>query len=194
MTSEIIKPDSCYAYITVIKQTPKCALSPKLFLELLEMLTPFSDPSKYDSKNLAADWTKPCSRIGRVQTAAFVGIVTMCKLLNLSTCVLSVCCHKYWGEMELPLAPQFIILTIRSVFMTPHWKDGALPKDDLMMLNPPRLVRLSGRWANWPCSLRSSNYEYTYHSVSHAGETIGKFRSKMRRTKRTTSTPLVNRS
>lgn len=50
MTSEIINPDSFYAYITVIKQTPKCALSPRLFIELLEMLTPSQSPHRMTAK------------------------------------------------------------------------------------------------------------------------------------------------
>ena len=67
------------------------------------------DLSENDGKkNLAAART-PCWGAGAAQTAAFVGIVMECELLNLSTCVLNVCSRKYWREMELPVAPQFII-------------------------------------------------------------------------------------
>lgn len=144
------------------------------------MLTPSQSPPKNDGKKFGSRRTELCSGIGTAQTAAFMGTVMMCKLLNLSTCVLNVCCHKYCAEVERPLARQFIIPTIGSVFMTPHWKNGGLPEDDLMTLNPPWLVQLSGWWQNWLFSMRSSNYGYTYHSVSHAGETIGKSRSKIR--------------
>lgn len=51
--------------------------------------------------------------------------------------------------IERPLARQFIIATIGSVFMTSHWKDGAFPEDDLTMLNPRWLVQLSGCRLNW---------------------------------------------
>lgn len=119
-------------------------------------------------KNLAAGgFPKLCS--GTAQTTAFMGTVMMCKLLNLSTCVLNVFCHKYCGEVERPLALQFIIPTIRSVFMTPHWKDGALPQDELMTLNPPWLVLLSGCWQNQKLSLPSADHGHTYHSVCRAG-------------------------
>lgn len=130
MTSEIIKPDSYYAYITVIKLTSKCA---RIFIELFEMLT----PSSYsDGKNLAADIPNdPAQEIGTLQTTAFIGNIMKRKLLNLSTCVLNVCCHKYCGEVERPLPQQFIIPTIGSVFMTPHWNNSAFPADDLKMVN-----------------------------------------------------------
>lgn len=144
MTSEIIKPDSYYAYITVIKLTSKCA---RIFIELFEMLT----PSSYsDGKNLAADIPNdPAQEIGTLQTTAFIGNIMKRKLLNLSTCVLNVCSHKYCGEVERPLPQQFIIPTIGSVFMTPHWKNSAFPADDLKMVNLRWLVQLRG------CRLKS---------------------------------------
>lgn len=144
------------------------------------MLTPSQSPHRMTKTILAAHI--PNSE----QTAAFMGTVMMCKLLNLSTCVLSVCCHKYCREMERPLAQQFIIPTIGSILMTHHWKDGALPEDDLITPNPWWLVQLSGCWQNWIFSMRSSNYGYKYHSVSHAGETMDKIQSKMRHPKKST--------
>lgn len=144
------------------------------------MLTPSQSPHRMTKTILAAHI--PNSE----QTAAFMGTVMMCKLLNLSTYVLSVCCHKYCREMERPLAQQFIIPTIGSILMTHHWKDGALPEDDLITPNPWWLVQLSGCWQNWIFSMRSSNYGYEYHSVSHAGETMDKIQSKMRHPKKST--------
>lgn len=108
MTSEIIKPDSFYAYITVIKQhSQMCLIPPDFFLYRASWNV---DPSKYDGRNLAADRGRTAAReLEPLRPQAFVGIVMVCELLNLSTCVLDVCGRKYWREMELPVAPQFII-------------------------------------------------------------------------------------
>lgn len=67
--------------------------------------------------------------------------------LHVSSMFAAVNTAERW--IERPLARQFIIATIGSVFMTSHWTDGAFPEGDLTMLNPRWLVQLSGCWLNW---------------------------------------------
>lgn len=142
-------------------------LIPQTFRRASWNADPFLVPSKQGGKKIGSRRTK----LYKPQPSRDCYDV----FLNLSTCVLCVCCHKYYREVQLPLAPQFLIPTITSVFMTLHWKDGALPVDDLMALNSEPLVQSSRWWQNCLFAIWSSNYGLTYHSISHVWGTMGGF-------------------
>lgn len=165
MTSAVIKPILCLQYCH--KADSQMCLIPQTFRRASWNDDPFLVPSKQGGKKIGSRRTK----LYKPQPSRDCYDV----FLNLSTCVLCVCCHKYYREVQLPLAPQFLIPTITSVFMTLHWKDGALPMDDLMELNSDPLVQSSRWWQNWLFAMWSSNYGLTYHSISHVRGTMGGF-------------------
>lgn len=66
----------------------------QFFMELFEMLPPPPKKTTH-GKKFGSRRTRPCSGNWNVM---------MCKLLNLSTCVLNVCSHKYHQEVD-PATP-----------------------------------------------------------------------------------------